>query len=386
MTMVSVLIGVAGVLVIDAVGHSQRDALAAQLAQLGTNVVSVQPGAATVRGVSAGAASKRSLLDRDLAAIRDQVPHVAAMTPQDSGAMRITAGHLIASTTVVAVYPEYGTIQSLGVDQGTFFADRDEQTRAFVAVVGQTVVNHVFPGTNPIGQRLRIRNVDFTVIGVLTPRGRNAQVDLDDVALVPFSTGEQYLFGPNALSGILIQADDRESIPLVMASLKRALELSHNLAPGRPDDFQLTDFQQIIDLAQQQSATLTRILTYVAATALAMGGLGIMNITLLSVTERTREIGVMIAVGAQRRDVLLQFLAEALTLSIGGGVAGMVLGFALGAVATRMVAALAAYPEMPSLGAAGVALGFSVGIGVFFGLYPAAQAARLDPILALRAE
>jgi len=172
----------------------------------------------------------------------------------------------------------------------------------------------------------------------------------------------------------------------VMDGLKAALRKSHELDPGRADDFQVTNFQQIIDLAQRQASTLTRLLTYVAAIALAMGGLGIMNIMLLAVTERTREIGIMMAVGAQRRDVLLQFLTEGAGLSLSGGLVGMAIGFAGGAAATRLVSSLAAYPHLPSPSAITVSLGFSLAVGVFFTLYPAAQAARLDPIEALRTD
>lgn len=387
MTMVSVLIGVAAVLVIDAVGHSQRDALQAQLAQLGTNVISVQPGIANVRGTSGGVGSKPTLKDRDVDTMRLQVPHIVALTPQDqAGFARVSAGDSIATTSVIAANSELAGIQSLGIAEGTFFGARDEDAAAHVAVVGQTVVNHLFPGSDPLGQQLRVRNIDFTVIGVLTPRGRNVQSDLDDVVMVPFSTGERYLFGPNALSGILVEADDQTNLTAVMDGLKTALRASHDLPPGQADDFQLTNFQQAIDLAQQQASTLTRLLTYVAAIALAMGGLGIMNIMLLSVTERTSEIGLMIAVGAQRIDVLLQFLAEAVTLSLGGAVGGVVIGFVLSATLSRLIAALASYPELPSVGAVGLGLGVSIGIGVCFGLYPAARAAWLDPIQALRSE
>jgi putative ABC transport system permease protein len=315
------------------------------------------------------------------------VGHIVALTPQDQGGfVRVSAGHFISTTSVTAAKPNVASIQSLAVVRGTFYGTRDEDETAHVAVIGQTVVSHLYSGIDPLGQQLRVRNVDFTVIGVLGPRGRNVQSDLDDVVMVPFSTGEQYLFGPNALSGMLVQADDQASLPAVMDGLKAALRTSHDLAPGRADDFQLTNFQQAIDTAQRQGATLTRLLTYIAAIALAMGGLGIMNIMLLTVTERTREIGIMVAVGAQRRDVLLQFLAEGAGLSLGGGLAGLVLGFSAGAIATRLVPAFASYPHLPSAASVGVSLGFSLAIGLFFTLYPAAQAARLDPIEALRAE
>lgn len=386
LTMLSILIGVAGVLVIDSVGHSQHEALATQLAQFGSNVVSIQPGAATVRGVSAGAGSIPSLRDRDVALIRSQVDHVAALTPEAARFQPIAAGHNANTTTVIAAAPEYQAIQGLAVAQGTFFAHRDEKASARVAVVGPTVVRNVFPDVNPIGQQVRVRGVDFAVIGVLAARGFNGQTDLDNVVIVPFSSGERYLFGLNALSNILVQVDNSTDIPGVMAELTSVLERSHELRSGQSDDFRLTNFQQLIDAAQQQSTLLTRVLSYVAAVTLGMGGLGIMNIMLLSVTERTAEIGLMIAVGAQRRDVLLQFLTEAVALSLGGAIGGVALGFGIAAVLPRLIAQLAAYPDLPSIGMVGISLAVSLAIGVGFGVYPAARAAWLDPIVALRAE
>jgi putative ABC transport system permease protein len=389
LTMISILIGVAGVLVIDSVGHSQREALAAQLAQFGTNVVSIQPGAATVRGVSAGAGSVPSLRDRDVALIRARVENVAALAPEDAANFQpISVGHNVNATNVVAAPPEFQAIQGLSVARGTFFARRDEETGARVAVIGPTVVRHLFPDGGsrmPLGQRVRVRGVEFEIIGVLAARGHNGQTDLDNLVIVPFSTGERYLFGPNALAGILVQVDDPAHLPKVMAELKGTLERSHELPPGSSDDFRLTNFQQLIDAAQQQATLLTRILSYVAAIAMGMGGLGIMNIMLLSVTERTSEIGLLIAVGAGRRDVLLQFLAEAAALAIGGGVGGVALGFGVAAILSRLVAALTAYPELPSIGAVALSLAVSLAIGIAFGLYPAARAAWLDPIVALRA-
>jgi putative ABC transport system permease protein len=388
--MLSILIGITGLLVIDSVGRSQRAALAAQLAQFGTNVISIQPGAATVRGVSAGAGSVVSLKDWDVGLIRAQVGHIAALSPEDASFQTVQAGHEVNTANVQAVAPEFLAIQGLTVAQGTFFGSRDEENRAQVAVIGPTVVGHLFPGRGalqaPLGETLRVRGVDFTVVGMLAARGNNGQADLDNVVIVPFSTGERYLFGPNALSGILVQVDTPDQLPAVMAELKDVLERSHELPSGRADDFRLTNFQQLIDLAQQQATLLTRILSYVAVVALGMGGLGIMNIMLLSVTERTTEIGLLIAVGAQRRDVLFQFLTEAAVLSLGGGIGGVIVGFGIAALLSRFVAALAAYPALPSASTAGLGLAVSIAIGVAFGLYPAARATWLDPIVALRSE
>ncbi len=386
MTMIGIIIGICGVLIINAIGQSQNMAIAAQLAQLGSNLVSISPGFAQTGGVSAGAGSRPTLTASDALAIRDQVAHVLAISPQIGGSEEVINGRLNYATSVLSANAAIESIQSYGIRLGAFFTDEDDAHGVAVAVLGQTVVDHLFPGTSPIGAQVRIRNADFTIVGVLQAKGHNGQSDLDDVVIVPFHTGQQRLFGYGNVASILLQVDRTDNIPAVVAGATKTLEQSHHVAPGRPDDFVVRNFQQIVDSAKQQAAVLTTVLTAVAGVALAIGGFGIMNIMLISITERTQEIGVRIAVGARPSDVLLQFLIEALTLCLVGAMCGILAGYAVATLITHMSSLLTRYPALPTAGAVGAAVGVAILTGLVFGFYPAQRAARLDPIVALRYE
>lgn len=385
MTMFGIVVGVCGVLTINVLGQAQNAALAAQLAQLGTNLISISPGFAALRGVSAGSASKPTLTDRDVQLLQQQVPDVRALTPLVTGTETLAAGDQTVGAAVTGAYPSIETVQSDAVRQGAFFTWADESGRQPVAVLGQTVVGHLFPGRSPLGKNIRIGDVDFRVVGVLEPKGHQGQTDLDDVAIVPFSTAQERLFGQK-VDSIVIQATQTAQIPAVIAAATSTLEQSHHLPVGGRPDFVVQDFQQVVDAAKQQTELLTRVLTVVAGVALAIGGFGVMNVMLISVSERTAEIGLRLAVGARPGDVLLQFLVEALTVTLIAGLIGLLLGVA-GPVALRpAVPLLAQYPALPQPGAALAAFGVVVATGLIFGFYPALRASRLDPVVALRSE
>ncbi|MGI8915085.1 MAG: ABC transporter permease [Chloroflexota bacterium] len=386
LTMIGIILGVCGVLTINAVGQSQNAALAAQLAQLGSNLVSVASAAANVGGVSGGAGSLPSLTVRDAQAIREQVPDVAAISPGVSGQAPVVNGRLSWGTSVQGVYPEYQVIANDVTRLGAFFTAQDEAAGQPVAVLGQTVADHVFPATNPLGAIIRLRNVNFRVVGVLAAKGHNGQRDLDDVVLIPFSTGQQRLFGYASVGGLLLQVDSTSHLPGVLTGINRVLRSTRHIAAGRPDDFRVTNYQQLVDSAGQEAAAITMIMSAIAAVALTLGGFGLMNIMLMAVTDPTTEIGVRMAVGAQPGDVLLQFLSEAATLTIIGGLLGVVAGFAASAAIPYLAKPLANYPAWPAPGAIAVALGVSLAVGLLFGLYPAHRAAHLNPIEALRYE
>ncbi|HVC35166.1 MAG TPA: ABC transporter permease [Chloroflexota bacterium] len=385
MTMFGIVVGVCGVLVINVLGQAQNAALAEQLAQLGTNLVSITPGAATFGPVSKGAASKPTLTDRDVQLLRQEVPYVRALTPLVSGTETLAFGDQTVGATVTGADPDVETVQSDAVRQGAFFTAADESAHLPVAVLGQTVVDQLYPNRNPLGAEVRIGDVNFRVVGVLQAKGHQGQTDLDDVAIVPFSTAQQRLFGAK-VDSILIQASRTEQIPAVMAAATATLDQNHHMPVGGQADFNIQDFQQVVDAARQQTALLTRVLTIVAGVALAMGGFGVMNIMLISVTERTAEIGLRLAVGARPADVLLQFLVEALTITTVAGVIGLLLGFALSVVLRLPIHVLAEYPAIPTAGISLAAFVVVVATGVVFGFYPALRASRLDPVVALRSE
>jgi len=384
MTMVGIVLGICGVLVIDAVGQAQDAAVAAQLAKLGSNLITVTPG--VVRTGGAAGSTRPTLTLEDAAVLQAQLPDLAALTPEVTGRVPAIVGPLAYTTTVVGARPALQQVQNDAVAQGRFFTAAEDSAGSSVAVLGQTVVDKLFPGQDPVGQHLRLRNVDVQVVGVLAAKGHDGQTDLDDVVIVPLHTAQQRLFGYGNLASILLQADRTEDIPAVLADVTATLERAHQIAAGQPDDFSVHDDEQVAQAARQQTALLTRVLSAVAGIALAIGGFGLMNIMLIAVTERTAEIGVRLAVGARPADVLAQFLEEAATLTLVGGAIGVAAGYLAAGVLTHAVPALAAHPAWPRSGAVGLALGVSLSTGLLFGLYPAYRAARLNPIQALRYE
>jgi putative ABC transport system permease protein len=384
MTMFGIVLGVCGVLVIDAVGQAQNAAVAAQLAQLGSNLVTVTSGGVRPGVTAGGPRPILTLQDADL--LQAQAPDLAALTPEVTGRMPAVAGRLSASTNIVGALPAIQQIQNYAVATGNFFTAQDDRSGATVAVLGQTVVAKLFRDQNPVGQHLRLRNVDFRVVGVLAAKGHDAQTDLDDVVIVPLHTAQQRLLGYGNLATILLQADRPSDIPALIGGVTATLERAHHIAAGQPDDFAVHDDAQVAQAARQQTALLSRALSAVAGIALAIGGFGLMNIMLIAVTERTPEIGVRLAVGGRPADVLAQFLEEAATLTIVGGAVGVACGYAAAGILTHAVPALAPHPAWPRLVAVAAALAVSLFTGLLFGLYPAYRAARLDPIHALRYE
>jgi putative ABC transport system permease protein len=312
---------------------------------------------------------------------------VVATSPQIGGAQQITSGRLSARTTAVAALPEVQQIQGWTLRSGEFYTAREESNGPSVAVLGQTVVDRLFPdGANPVGQQVRIRNAEFKVIGVLGYKGYNGSQDLDDIVFVPFRSGQQRLYGATSIGIIQLQVDAAENIPTVMAEVTRALERSHRLRPGQPDDFRIQSYQQLLDQARPQQERLDSIMRGIAWAALAMGGFGLMNILLMAVTERTLELGVRMAVGARRIDMLAQFLVEAVTLTLLGGGLGILLGFGGALLVPRFVAGASALSALPGLGTVSIAVGLSVAVGLVAGAYPAYRASRLNPVEALRSE
>ncbi|MCL4543910.1 MAG: ABC transporter permease [Chloroflexi bacterium] len=382
LTMLGIIIGVGAVIVVIAIGQGAKASVAQQLSRLGTNMVTIQPGSTQIGGFATGIGGRPTLTDSDVQAIERQVPDIVAISPVVSGVNQVVFNGQNWSTRVQGVYPDYQTIQDYSTTSGAFFTQADEADAAPVALLGQTVVQNLFPNMSPVGQRIRIRNVIFQVIGVLTPKGNNGFFNQDDIVLIPYSTAENRLYGRSTVNQIQVQVNHAQNIDTVINDITRVLRRNHHLASWQPNDFIVRNLQQILSAGQATANTIATLLTAVAAVSLLVGGIGIMNIMLVSVTERTREIGIRMAIGARAQDVLLQFLVEAVTLSVVGGVIGIVGGFGF----IFVIAHFAQWQTLVVPASIVLAFGFAALIGIFFGYYPARTASRLDPIDALRHE
>jgi putative ABC transport system permease protein len=319
----------------------------------------------------------------DADAIASKIPGVSAISPVVGGGAQVIAGNQNWQTRVQSVRPDYFAIQDWSIEKGAFFTQLDDANAANVAVLGQTVYTNLFPNNqNPLGQLIRIRNVPFTVIGVLATKGAGFGGDQDDSILIPFRTGQVRLFGANNVNQIMLQVADANQVDVVTQQIAPILRQRHELQPPQNNDFTVRSNNDVISRVEGVSQTLTLLLASVAAVSLIVGGIGIMNIMLVSVTERTREIGIRLAIGAQPRDILSQFLVEAIVLSVLGGAIGILVGVAV----AMLMPLIAGWTTAIPWNAIVLAFGVSALIGVFFGLYPAQKASRLDPIVALRYE
>ena len=387
LTMLGVIIGVASVISMVAVGEGARSRVNSVFSAMGTNLLIVLSGSTSSGGVMGGFGSMPTLTWEDLAAIRREAPAVQAASPALGTKTTLAADEANWTTSVSGVSPDYFGIRAWAIERGSLFSDSDVAAANKVIVLGRTVADSLFgAGVVPIGRTVRIRNVPFQVIGVLQRKGQSPMgQDYDDTAIVPFTTFQQKLQGslgkyiPGIIVVSAIAADQTERAAKEITAILRD---HHHLAPNEPDDFSIRNLAEIANAQKQGTQALTGLLAAIAVVSLVVGGIGIMNIMLVSVTERTREIGLRMAVGAKPWHVLVQFLVEAISLSAVGGA----LGIGLGMVAARAVAAKLGYPFATRLDMIALSLGFSALVGIAFGLYPARKAAMLEPIEALRYE
>jgi len=388
LTMLGIIIGVAAVIVMIAVGGGAQARIQNQIKSLGSNLMIILPGSTTASGVRLGSGASQNLTEDDAIAIAKEVSEVQVAAPSNRGGAQMVAGNTNWATQIYGVTPEYFEARDWPVTTGRMFEQAELTGSAKVLIIGQTVATQLFGDADPLDQNIRIKNVPFTVIGVLSKKGQSMLgQDQDDVAMVPISTYRNRLFG--TAQGKLRRVGVIQVKVLEGASMKDAEEKIRDLMrqrqrtqPGQEDAFTIRNLTEILQAQEESSRIMALLLAAVASVSLLVGGIGIMNIMLVSVTERTREIGLRMAVGARGRDILNQFLVEAVTLSLIGGFIGIVLGVS----GSFIIAKFAGWATKLSLEAILLAVGFSAGIGVFFGYYPAHKASKLLPIEALRYE
>ncbi len=387
LTMLGVIIGVAAVITMVAVGTGARVRVTEQIQSLGSNLLLLLSGSITSGGVRLGQGTQLTITEDDALAIQREVPSVQAAAPTIRGSGQVVSGNLNWSTIVQGVTPEFLEVREWRV-AGRPLTREDEDTAAKVALVGQTVAQNLFGSADPRGQVIRIQSVPFTIVGILNRKGQNAWgQDQDDIVLIPLSTAKKRVMGisqanARAVGAITIKVRDATLMRAAEQQIRELLRQRHRLQPHEEDDFWLRNLSEIVQIQEIASRVLAILLASIAGVSLVVGGIGIMNIMLVSVTERTREIGLRMAVGARSRDILTQFLVEAMTLSLLGGLVGVACGLA----GSWAVAYLAQWDTMIRPQAILVAFGFAGAVGIFFGFYPARKASRLDPIEALRYE
>lgn len=387
LTMLGIVIGVAAVIAMVAVGNGARERVNAQIQALGANLIIVIPGAVTQGGARLGTGNAATLTDADAAALRAEIPAVQAAAPIVRGRVQVISGSSNWSTSAVGVDQDYFVARDWLIERGRDFSDEETRRGGQVALLGQTVARELFGSTDPVGSQVRVRNVPFDVIGVMTAKGQSMfGADQDDVILLPLQTARQRVVGTNraknrSVNQIMVKIREGEDFAGAEEEMKRLLRQRHRIPEGRDDDFSLRNMAEIQATREQSARTMAMLLLSVAGVSLVVGGIGIMNIMLVSVTERTKEIGLRMAVGARPLDVMGQFLIEATTIALIGGLIGIAIGIGI-AIVTAMQAG---WPLLIDPIVVVTAFVFSGLVGIVSGFYPAFRAARLDPVEALRA-
>jgi putative ABC transport system permease protein len=388
LTMLGIIIGVAAVIAMVGVGAGAQARVAEQIQSLGSNLIIVLSGSSNASGVRLGTGSQLSITEDDATAIAREVASVQAAAPSVRGGAQVVYGSLNWSTQIQGVTPSYFEARDWPIDEGRPIIQEDVDGATKVALLGQTTALNLFGESDPMGQIIRIKKVPFTIIGVLSRKGQNSWgQDQDDLILVPLTTAKKKVLGVSqanarAVGAISVKVRPGEDMTEAEDQIRALLRQRHRLQPFQDDDFWLRNLSEILQTQEDSSRVMTYLLAAIASVSLLVGGIGIMNIMLVSVTERTREIGLRMAVGARRRHILLQFLIEAVTLSLIGGV----IGIALGLGGSRAISYFAEWRTLVAPESIVIAFGFAAGIGIFFGFYPARKASRLDPIEALRYE
>jgi putative ABC transport system permease protein len=383
LTALGIIIGVFAVVAMVALGNGTRAQIESQVAGLGQNMLMVFAGSRRSGGVNSGLGSASAIPLGDAEALRREIPDVVASSPEVTTTAQAIANGRNWSTTIAGEAPEYLVIRDWSMASGSMFTDREVRSAAKVAVLGDKTAHELFGVLDPVGQTVRVGNMPFVIIGVLASKGAGVGgQNQDDRVVIPYTTAMKRITGDKYLRSVYLQIGEAERIPIAQEQITRLLRQRHRLLSGDSDDFNIFNQQEIADTVNTVTSTLTLLLGAIAGLSLVVGGIGIMNIMLVSVTERTREIGIRISVGAQPGDIRIQFLIEAITLSLLGGLVGVLLGVGM----TRAIAAASTFKPIVTMGSIVLAFTVSFSIGVFFGFYPARRASLLDPIDALRYE
>ena len=383
LTMLGIIIGVGAVIAMVAIGEGAKSTIRAQIAALGTNVLIVLPGSNVQGGVRAGFGNVNTLLDSDAKAMARELPSVAFVSPVLRRQDQVVAGNLNWGTWAQGVAPEFQQNRDWQVAEGRFLHEGDMDSAAKVAVIGQTVARQLFGNDDALDAVIRIRNIPFRVVGILGAKGQTGQgTDQDDTIMIPYTTMQKRLMRITWVQSIVVKAVSAERVEEAEEQITLLLRQRHRIGPEREDDFNVRNLSDIAEAATTTARVMAVLLGSVASISLLVGGIGIMNIMLVSVTERTREIGIRMAVGARSRDIMLQFLVEAVVMAATGGLIGILLGVG----SSEVIKQWAQWPTLIDPAIIAIAFLFSGAVGVFFGFYPAKKAANLDPIDALRYE
>ncbi len=385
LTMLGVIIGVGAVIVLVSVGQGAQARVLDSMNSMGTNILFVMPGAMSFGGASMGLGAANTLTDEDVFAMEREIPTIAAASPMVRASGQLVFGNQNWFVQITGSNERFPEIRDWKVEQGEFFTEGDVRAATRVIVLGKTVADKLFPGSDPLGQTIRVRNLPFRVVGVLKAKGQSmVGQDQDDTAVAPYTTVQRKLLGQQipSISQAMVSSITQEASEVTQRQIVELLRQRHKIAPGESDDFSVRNMSDAAQAFQTMSTTMTLLLGSVAAISLVVGGIGIMNIMLVSVSERTREIGIRMAVGARPSYVRMQFLVESMVLSLIGGLIGILFGGAVAIFISRMLG----WPTLVSGISIMVSFGFSMFIGIFFGYYPAHKAAAMDPIEALRYE
>jgi len=383
LTMLGIIIGVGAVIAMVAIGEGAKALVRQQIASLGTNLLVILPGTVTVGGARTGAGGRQSLVDSDAKAVMSEIPVVTAASPVLRQVQQAIAGDQNWATSVQGVAPEFQQIRNWQVQEGRFISQADVDSTAKVALIGQTVAYNLFGDDDPLDNIIRIKKIPFRIIGVLGAKGQTGHgTDQDDVVMVPYTTMQKRIMGVTYVQQIIVSAVSADKTQEAKDQITLLLRQRHKIRPGADDDFNIRNLSDIAEAASNSATVMAVLLGSIASVSLLVGGIGIMNIMLVSVTERTREIGIRMAVGARSRDIMLQFIVEAVVMAAIGGALGILVGIG----SSNMIQRIMEWPVLVRPDIVIIALLVSGGVGIFFGFYPAQKAAHLDPIDALRYE